>query len=115
MGKFRAFLLVLVMHVCLGEECIPFPSTWKMSLISYEEATVSIIWQTDNAFCTDRVFISQAIDKEETISPPVKVSKGQAMIKLEDKCKLYTIRMAALLLGRNEVSMFLSTYKLISV
>ena len=104
MGKFSAFLLVMVMHVCLGEECIPFPSTWKISLISYEEATVSIIWRTDNVFCTGRVFLSQAMNKQQTIRPPVNVSKGQAMIKLEDKCKLYTIRMAALLPGRNEVS-----------
>ena len=67
-------------------------------------STVSISWHEGSVFCTDRVVISQATDIEETISPPIKVSKGQAMINLKDKCKLYTIRLAALLPGKNEVS-----------
>ena len=102
---YRALLVVvIIIKESMAENCFPIPSSWKVSLISYEEATVSISWHEGSVFCTDRVIISQATDTEETISPPIKVSKGQAMIKLKDKCKLYTIRLAALLPGRNEVS-----------
>ena len=81
-------VMVIIMKESMAENCFPIPSTWKVSLISYEEATVSISWHEGSLFCTDRVIISQATDMEETISPPMKVSKGEAMIKLNDKCKL---------------------------
>ena len=97
-------VVVIIMREYMAENCFPIPDNWKVSLTSYEEATLSISWQGGSVFCTDRVIISQATDMEETISPPIKVSKGQAMIKLKDKCKLYNIRLAALLPGRNEVS-----------
>ena len=60
--------------------------------------------------CTDRVIISHATDKEETISKPMKVSKGQAMVKVDDKCKLYTFRLAVLIPGRSEVSVIYSSH-----
>ena len=69
------------------------------------EATVSISWHTGSVLCTNRLIISQATDKEETISPPIKVSKGKTMIKLWDKCKIYNFRLAVLLPGRSEVSL----------
>ena len=109
-GEFKVMVMLIIMKVCLGEECIQTPTTWKVSLISYEEATVSISWLTGSDFCTDRVMISHATDVEETISKPIKVSKGEAMVKVEDKCKLYTFRLAALLPGRNEVSVLYSSY-----
>jgi len=96
-------VVLISMKVCLGEECIQTPTTWKISLISYEEATVSISWRTESDFCTERVIISQATDNEETISKPMKVSKGEAMVKVEDKCKLYTFRLAVLIPGRSEL------------
>ena len=113
MVVFRVMLMMVTMKGSMGEECLPTPSTWKVSLISYQEATVSISWHTGSVLCTDKVIISQATDGEEAISPPIKVSKGKAMIKLEDKCKLYTIRLAALLPGMSEVILFLSNPYLI--
>ena len=108
---YRALLVVvIIIKDSMAENCFPIPSTWKVSLISYEEATVSVSWLTGSDFCTDRVMISHATDVEETISKPIKVSKGEAMVKVEDKCKLYTFRLAALLPGRNEVSVLYSSY-----
>ena len=101
-------MLVVMMQENMGEECLPTPTTWNVSLISYQEATVSISWHTGSIFCMDTVMVSQATDKEETISHPIKVSEGQAMLQLEDKCKLYTIRLAVLLPGRNEVRLMSS-------
>ena len=101
---FWILMLVVIMKRCMGEDCLPTPSSWKVSLISYQEATVSISWHTGSVLCTNRVLISQATDKEETISPPIKVSKGKTMIKLWDKCKIYNFRLAVLLPGRSEVS-----------
>eukprot|EP00092_Neocalanus_flemingeri_P031078 GFUD01033758.1.p1 GENE.GFUD01033758.1~~GFUD01033758.1.p1 ORF type:complete len:275 (+),score=110.83 GFUD01033758.1:109-933(+) len=96
-------MLMLVVQDCIGEKCLPIPTTWKVSLISYQEATVSISWHTESVFCTGTVMVSQATDKEEAISRPILLSKGQAMVRLEDRCKLYTIRLATLLPGRNEL------------
>ena len=95
---YRALLVMaIIMKESMGENCFPIPSSWKVSLISHEEATVSISWHGGSVFCTDRLIISQAKGMEETISPQIKVSKGQAVIKLKDKCKPYTIRLAALI------------------
>ena len=109
-GEFKVMVMLIIMKLCLGEECIQTPTTWKVSLISYEEATVSISWLTGSDFCMDRVMISHATDVEETISKPIKVSKGEAMVKVEDKCKLYTFRLAVLIPGRSEVSVLYSSH-----
>ena len=100
---FKVWLMLVIMKSYIGEECLPSYSAWKVSLIFYQEGTVSVSWQTESVFCTDKVIISQLTDIEETISLPVKVSMGQTIVKVMDKCKLYTIRLAALLPGRNEV------------
>ena len=100
---FKVWLMLVIMKSYMGEECLPSYSAWKVSLISYQEGTVSVSWQTESVFCTDKVIISQLTDIEETISLPVKVSMGHTIVKLMDRCNLYTIRLAALLPGRNEV------------
>ena len=100
----KLMLTVLIMKSCMGKECEPIPLTWKVSPIPYQGGGVSITWETGSDFCTDRILISQATESEETISPPVKVSQGQAIVQVIERCKLYTFRMAALLPGRNEVN-----------
>ena len=111
-GQVRVVLVAVIVSHCTGEKCLPVLCTWSVSSISYQEATLAISWQTGSVFCTDRGVISQATDKEETFSITIKVSKGRAMIRLENKCMIYTIRLAPRIPGRNEVRMVPSISKL---
>ena len=114
-GQVRVVLVAVIVSHCTGEKCLPVLCTWSVSSISYQEATLAISWQADRQTdreCLYRGVISQATDKEETFSITIKVSKGRAMIRLENKCMIYTIRLAALIPGRNEVRMVPSISKL---
>merc|ERR1719154_40092 len=101
---FMNMLVLVMVQKSIGKECISTPITWKVSPISYQDAVVSVSWDNQVVLCTDTLMVSKATDNEETISMPIKVSKGQAIILLEDRCKLYTIRLATILQGGNELA-----------
>ena len=93
-------MLVISNFLCIvGSEetdCVSLPLSWRVSSVSYEEGVVLVRWDSVKKLCADTLMISLAGEKEEFISHPLPVNKGEGSVHMRNRCQPHSLRLASL-------------------